>query len=109
MKDHVLHLTEFGPVDKVFQMRACFMAAQQHPEVICYIGGTIVSSNDEDDGTNQPKSKANEDSPKLMDTFTLKPAHLVHSTKTKPTLKKQMRLFKHMNIFALARMSSLKV
>jgi hypothetical protein len=58
LKEHVLHLAEFGPVDKVFQMRACFMAAQQHPEVICYIDDTDVSSDDEDNGTNQPKSKA---------------------------------------------------
>jgi hypothetical protein len=56
MKEHVLRLSEFGPVDKVFQMRACFMAAQQHPKVICYIDGTTVSFDDEDDGTNQPKS-----------------------------------------------------
>jgi hypothetical protein len=78
MEENVLHLTEFGPADKFFQMRACFTAARQHPEVIYYIDDTSVLSDDEVDDciTNQPKSKAKEDTPKFMDTFTLKPARL---------------------------------
>jgi hypothetical protein len=99
VKQHVIRLTEFGPADKIFQMRACFMAAQKHPEVICYIDNTGVSSDDEDDDTNQPKSKGKDNSPTCLETFTLKPARLVHAAKTKPTRHNQMKLFEHMTNF----------
>jgi hypothetical protein len=99
VKQHVIRLTEFGPADTIFQMRACFMAAQKHPEVICYIDNTGVSSDDEDDDTNQPKSKGKDNSPTCLETFTLRPARLVHATKTKPTRHNQMKLFEHMTNF----------
>jgi uncharacterized protein YfaQ (DUF2300 family) len=34
VKQHVIWLTEFGPANKIFQMRASFVAAQKHREVI---------------------------------------------------------------------------
>jgi hypothetical protein len=79
--------------------------------VICYIDDTGVSSDDEDNGTNQPKSKGKDNSPTCMETFTLKPACLIHAAKTKPTRHNHMKLFKHMTNFCArqnAKLGSLK-
>jgi hypothetical protein len=111
VKQHVIRLMECGLADKIFQTRACFMAAQKHPEVICYIDNAGVLSDDEDDGTNQPKSKGKDNYPKCMETFTLKPARLVYATKTKPTRQNHMKRFEHMTSFCArqnAKLGSLK-
>jgi hypothetical protein len=67
-------------------MRACYMAAQHHPEVICHIDETGNASNDEDDGLgSKPVSEEKVEDAISMDTFMLKPARLIHATKMYPT------------------------